>query len=153
MRLVRSTDIECSLDSIPASLPGVQTLVAGKSLSRSPSLLARVPTTSSARPYIGEESITLPLSLTKSESPSPSSFSLSGFRSTSKTFQVPSPMTVSFSPEDGITRVSIDNDSVGPNKRDPPIGKTKAPLLAPTNLLALRRVNRFILLETINLRW
>jgi len=62
-------------------------------------------------------------------------------------------MTVSFSPEDGITRVSIDNDSVALNKCDAPIGKSKALLLAPINLVALRRVIRFILLETINLRW
>jgi hypothetical protein len=52
-----------------------------------------------------------------------------------------------------MARVSIDNDSVALNKCDGPIGKSKAPLLAPINLVALRRVIRFILLETINLRW
>ena len=62
-------------------------------------------------------------------------------------------MTLSFSPEDGMVRVSIDDGSVALNKCDGPIGKSKAPLLAPINLVALRRVIRFILLETINLRW
>jgi hypothetical protein len=55
-------------------------------------------------------------------------------------FQVPSPITGNCSLEDGIARVSIDNDSVAPNKRDALIGKSSAPELAPINLAALRRV-------------
>src|SRR5437867_9177935 len=108
-----------------------------------PSFVVSSPITSSARPYMGEESISRPpRSLNRrSTSASCAACRWSAVRkSTSNVFQVPSPITGNCSLEDGIARVSIDNDSVAPNKRDAPIGKSSAPELAPINLAALRRV-------------
>ncbi|HLW35796.1 MAG TPA: hypothetical protein VKS98_09070 [Chthoniobacterales bacterium] len=61
-------------------------------------------------------------------------------RSTSKTFQVPSPITGSFSPVDGIARVSIVEESA----RVDPAGKRRPAVAAPINLVASRRVMLFI---------
>src|SRR6266852_1514037 len=111
-RFVCNRANERSIDSIPACLPRVQTFVARKTESRIPSFATRLPITSSDRPYMGDESITRAPSFTNSKRTSSSCFSLSGLRSTSNTFQVPRPITGSFSPDDGIARVSIPNNSL-----------------------------------------
>src|SRR6266536_128560 len=96
--------MERSIERVPFSLPRVQTFVATKSppvgrtrpvasLSRIPSVAVRSPITSSAWPYMGDESITRPPSLTKSERTSSSCRRVSDVRSTSKVCHVPRPIT------------------------------------------------------------
>ncbi len=138
MRFVRSRAIERSMDSIPRSLPCVQTLVARKSLSWIPSVSARSPITCSARPYIGDESITRPPSFTKSDKTSSSSFRLSGARSTSNVRHVPNPITGSFSPDEGIARINILDDSFA--ARAAPLGRNNPAALAAIKRAASRRV-------------
>src|SRR5713226_8376435 len=106
-RRARRRRNDCSIWARPASRPLVQTLVARKSLSVTPRSAARSPTTDSAAPYIGEESITRPPSST-----SRSSVCLRGSRSpadapTSNARHVPSPTAGSVSPLDGMGRCSI----------------------------------------------
>src|SRR4030095_15620469 len=141
IRFARRSAIERSIDLIPLSSPRVQTFVARKILSWIPSAVVNSPITSSARPYIGDVSITRPPSFTKSERTSPSCLRLSDVRSTSNACQVPRPVTGSFSPLEGIARVNIAGDSA----RLLPIGKRNPAPVAPINLVASRRVIRFIL--------
>src|SRR5262252_4980420 len=67
----------------------------------------RSPITSSARPYIGDESIVRPPSFTNSDKTSSSCLRISALRSTSNALHVPRPITGSFSPEEGMMRVRI----------------------------------------------
>jgi hypothetical protein len=53
-------------------------------------------------------------------------------------------MTGSFSPEAGIARLSIVEDSLFVCARAAPIGKMKPAVLAPINLAASRRVIRHL---------
>jgi len=61
-------------------------------------------------------------------------------------------MTGSFSPDDGIARVNIVADSLGPCPRDAPMGKSKPAVVPPINRAASRRVIWFMLKTRINLR-
>src|SRR5436190_3145776 len=140
IRLVRKRSIERSIIWIPASLPAVQTLVAIKSESRKCNLAASSPMTPSAGPYIGEESITRPPRLTNRDITSSSCLLFSGVRLTSNTFQVPSPMTGSFSPEEGIARASILDDWVAACARNVGICNSTPAAPAPISLDASRRV-------------
>src|SRR5438094_4903037 len=139
IRFVRRSAIERSIDLIPFSLPRVQTFVARKSLSRIPSVAVRSPITCSARPYIGDESITRPPSFTNRASTSSNCFRLSGARSTSNVRHVPKPITSSFSPEEGIARICIVDDSLAVHTRDAPKSNPAAP--APIKRVASRRVS------------
>src|SRR5262249_43820855 len=96
-----------SIWASPARLPVVHTLVARNSRSPSPRRDVISPTTSSERPYMGEESTSLPPSWTKQDRTSSRGRRFASVGWTSKVCQVPRPMTGSFSPEDGIGRVSI----------------------------------------------
>src|SRR5207244_1407530 len=109
---------------IPASLPLVQTLVAINSESSKCNCAASSPTTPSARPYIGEESTTRPPCLTNRESTSASCVLFAGVRSTSNTLHVPRPITGNFSPDDGIERISIADDSACDCPRDALTGQS-----------------------------
>src|SRR5437899_5148256 len=139
MRFVRSRANERSIELIPLSLPCVHTFVARKSLSRIPSAAVRSPITSSARPYIGDVSTTRPPSFTNRASSSSNCFRLSGVRSTSNVRHVPKPITGSFSPEEGIARISIVDDSFAVHTRDAPKSNPAAP--APIKRVASRRVS------------
>src|SRR5262249_19355944 len=145
IRFARRSDIERSIDLIPFSLPRVQTFVARKTLSRMPSAAVTSPITSSARPYIGDVSITRPPSFTKSDRTSPSCLRLSAVGSTSNACQVPKPITGSFSPDEGIARVSIVDDSVFACTRDAGSVKHTPAALAPIRRVASRRVIRVVL--------
>src|SRR6266705_538540 len=90
---------------------------------------------------MGDVSITRPPSFTKNKRTSPSCLRLSGVRSTSNVRHVPKPITGSFSPDEGITRVSIVGDSLFVSARDAAIGKSNPAALALINLVASRRVN------------
>ena len=68
---------------------------------------SRVPTTASARPYMGEESITLPPASSRMRSTSLRWSSAARSAPTSKACQVPSPTTGSGSLVEGIGRVSM----------------------------------------------
>ena len=103
----RSLRIECSISSMPRSRPEVQTFVAMNSFDRRPSLSTTSPMTSSARPYIGDESITQPPRATNSLSSSSSGRRSAGEFPTSKVCHVPSPMTGSASSVDEIARLII----------------------------------------------
>ena len=103
MRVALSLRIESSIWRMPAVLPDVHTLVARKSVDWTPSLAARSPTTSSERPYIGEESTTEPPSSTKA--PRTPSSPARALGATSNVCHVPRPMAGSASPVDGIGRV------------------------------------------------
>src|SRR5262249_18530387 len=100
---------------------------------------ASSPITPSARPYIGEESITLLPCFTKSDSTSPSCVLFSGVRLTSNTLHVPSPMTGSFSPEEGVERVSI-LDSLFICPGEVLTGRSNLAVVPPINFAASRRV-------------
>jgi len=77
--------------------------VARKRESRSLSFVRRSPMTCSARPYIGDESTTRPPSFTNVRRTSAKGADCAG--STSNVCHVPSPITGSFSPEEGIGRM------------------------------------------------
>ena len=128
--LVCSNPNERSIELMPASLPRVQTFVARKRESRSPNLPTRSPITCSARPYMGEESITRPVHFTKSRIKGSSIEARAGL--TSKTRHVPKPITGSFSPEPGIARVITPDDSLAPRLL---IGKSIPPLLCRSRTL------------------
>ena len=141
IRFVCSRASERSIDSMPDCFPVVQTLVAKKSESRSASLVARSPITSSARPYMGDESITCPPSFTKSENTSSSGLRSTSDDPTSKTCQVPRPSTGIFSPDEGIGRISIANlDSLFSCARDAFTGKSKLVAVAANKRATSRRV-------------
>src|SRR5262249_4354717 len=92
------------------------------------------------RPYIGDVSITRPPSFTKSDRTSPSCLRLSAVRSTSNACQVPRPITGSFSPDEGIARVSTVDDSVFASTRDARTGNNNPAAPAPIRQVASRRV-------------
>ncbi len=106
-RFTRRRSNDRCMESIPACLPLVQTLVARKSELRRCSSLVRSPITLSARPYIGELSITLPPSWTKRARTSLSGCRSLGEAPTSNTCQVPRPTAGIFSPVAGMARDSI----------------------------------------------
>ena len=135
IRFARKSLRERSIDSIPFCFPRVQTFVARKSFSRIPSDDVSSPITCSARPYIGDESMTRPPSSTKRERTSSNWLRISAVRSTSKARHVPRPITGSFSPEQGMMRVSIVNES--PSTLT---GKTRAAAVPPITFAASRRV-------------
>ena len=156
IRSARSRAIERFIDSIPACLPCVQTLVAKKSFSRIPSAAVRSPITCSARPYIGDVSITRPPSFTNKASTSSNCRRLSDARSTSNVRHVPNPIADSFSSDEGIARINIADDSFAACARAAPLGRSKPPAPAVINRAASRRV-RFSLIgrllnKRINLR-
>src|SRR6266700_7883288 len=95
---------------------------------------------------MGDESITRPPSFTKSERTSSSCRRISDVRSTSNVCHVPRPITGSFSPDEGIARVNIVDDSVAAHIRDAPDGRTKPAAPAVINRAASRRVIWFVLL-------
>src|ERR1044071_6995393 len=140
IRFARRSSIERSIDLIPFPLPRVQTFVARNNLSWMPTAVVNSPITSSACPYIGDVSITRPPSFTKSERTSPSCLRLSPVRSTSNACQVPRPITGSFSPVEGIARVSIASDSAVACPRNASTGKSKPPAVAPISRAASRLV-------------
>src|SRR6201997_2171310 len=137
IRFVRRSASERSIDSIPLCLPRVQTLVARNSFSRIPSADVSSPITSSARPYMGEESITRPPSFSKTDRTNSSRLRISAVRSTSNALHVPRPITGSFSPEEGMVRVSIADNSICAFAL---IGKAKAAAVPPITFAASRRV-------------
>src|SRR3990172_3184364 len=98
MRDTRSFPSDSSICRIPASFPLVQTLVARKRFLCAFNSPARSPTTVSDRPYIGEESTTLPPSLMNSPSTWRKGPRSAAIGPTSKVCQVPSPITGSYSP-------------------------------------------------------
>src|SRR5207247_798899 len=65
---------------------------------------------------------------------------VAGVRSTSNTLHVPRPITGNFSPDDGIERVSIADDSALASIRDAVIGKRAPAMPAPIMRAASRRV-------------
>jgi hypothetical protein len=65
---------------------------------------------------------------------------LSDVRSTSNACQVPKPITGSFSPDEGIARVSIADDSAFACARDARTGKHNPAALTPIKRVASRRV-------------
>src|SRR4029453_837333 len=79
-------------------------------------------------------------SFTKRERTSPSCLRLSDVRSTSNACQVPKPITGSFSPDEGVARVSIADDSAFACARDAPTGKHNPAALTPIKRAASRRV-------------
>src|SRR5436190_11656804 len=93
---------------------------------------------------MGDVSITRPSSFTNSDRTSSSCRRLSAVRSTSKLRQVPNPITGSFSPDEGIARTNILDDSFAARASDAPIGRSKLAVLAPINRAASRRVIGFI---------
>src|SRR5436309_3298031 len=118
-RLRRRCRSDCSIWATPASRPVVQTLVARKSASRIPSSAPRSPTTPSAAPYIGDESITRPPSSKKR-----CRTSLSGSRGaadapTSKVRHVPRPTAGIVSPPCGMGRRRIVAAASVPRGRAP----------------------------------
>src|SRR2546422_5978708 len=118
-RLRRRRRSDCSIWATPASRPVVQTLVARKSASRIPSSAPRSPTTPSAAPYIGDESITRPPSSKKR-----CRTSLSGSRGaadalTSKVRHVPRPTAGIVSPPCGMGRRRIVAAASVPRGRAP----------------------------------
>src|SRR5438132_539940 len=118
-RLRRRRRSDCSIWATPASRPVVQTLVARKSASRIPSSAPRSPTTPSAAPYIGDESITRPPSSKKR-----CRTSLSGSRGaadapTSKVRDVPRPTAGIVSPPCGMGRRRIVAAASVPRGRPP----------------------------------
>ena len=104
---VPSKSSERSMDLIPASRPVVHTFVARKSESWSLNLVAISPTTFSASPYMGDESTSVPPSLTKLRNTSSSGARSAAAEPALKTRAVPSPIAGSFSPEEGMARCSI----------------------------------------------
>src|SRR5437867_11946694 len=108
-----------------------------------PSFVVSSPITSSARPYMGEESISRPpRSLNRrSTSASCAACRWSAVRkSTSNVFQVPSPITGNCSLEDGIARVSIIGDSPPACACAVAIGKSNPAVVPPITRVASRRV-------------
>ena len=101
---VRSLRNELSIWAMPLSRPEVQTFVAMKRLDRIDAV--RSPATSSERPYIGEESMTLPPAETNSRRTSTRGARADGDEPVSNVCQVPRPMTGIGSPEEGTRRVS-----------------------------------------------
>src|ERR1051326_2183246 len=93
--------------AMPTSLPLVHTFVARKTRGRNPNSGTRSPTTVSALPYIGDESIMRPPASTNSRNTSLSGARAAALSPKSKACQVPSPMTGIASPVDGIGRVII----------------------------------------------
>ena len=138
---------ERCIESIPACWPRVQTLVARKSESRSLSLVRRSPMTCSARPYMGEESMTRPPSFTKALRTSASGADCA--RSTSKVCHVPNPMTGSFSPDEGIERISIVADSFLLCAPTAPIGQRQLAAIPPIKRAASRRVISRVMLSKV----
>src|SRR5882724_4691982 len=106
-RRARSRRSDCSIWATPASRPLVHTLVARKRRSATPTWGARSPTTVSAVPYIGDESITRPPSSTKRRRTSASGARSAAAVPTSNVCQVPSPTVGTFSPLEGMARSRI----------------------------------------------
>src|SRR5437763_4922950 len=98
------------------------------------------PIASSARPYIGDESITRPPSFTNIDRTSSSCRQTSEVRSTSNALHVPSPITGSFSPEEGMVRVNIADDSAFACPRDASVGNIRPAVAVPIIFAASRRV-------------
>src|SRR5437762_1727068 len=107
-------------------------------------LAARSPITPSARPYIGEESISFPPCFTKSDSTSPSGFSWDEPGPTSNVVALPSPITGSFSPDDGIERKILE-DSLAAQMGDVPIRSKTPAAVPPINRVTSRRVIIFVI--------
>src|ERR1700720_89489 len=104
---LRNSSAQRRICAIPRSFPLVHTLVARKTRGRNPGSATRSPVTASARPYIGEVSIIRPPASTSCRSTALSGARAPSSAPTSKTCEVPSPMTGIASPEDGIGRVII----------------------------------------------
>src|SRR5438552_6526355 len=98
--------------------------------------------TCSARPYIGDESITRPPSFTKARRTSASGPDCAG--STSNVCHVPSPITGNFSLDEGIGRASIPTDSFADAAHAAPAGRSNTTPAEPINLAASRRVIAFM---------
>ena len=90
---------------MPASRPLVQTLVARKALARCFDAASRSPVTASARPYIGELSITLPPAANSASSTPGRRWYSALPGATSKPIQVPQPTTGRASRVEGMGRV------------------------------------------------
>ena len=110
---IKSTRVRCnrridsSICSTPACRPDVHTFVATKRLSCSRSRTDNSPNTSSDRPYIGEESTSRPPNPANAASTSSSGARSASAAPTSNVCHVPSPITGTASPDDGIARVRI----------------------------------------------
>src|SRR5205814_10502798 len=85
----------------------------------------------SAFPYIGEESITFPPPLTKRVMTSVMSFIFGELEGTSNVTALPSPITGSFSPVDGMARLKGDPSAA--KMRDDPTGRHTLAVVAPIN--------------------
>ena len=144
MRFVCNRANERSIDSIPGCWPRVQTFVARKTESRTPSLATKSPITSSERPYMGDESITRAPSFTNAERVSSSCLIATDAGSMSNVCQVPSPITGSFSPNDGIARISIADDLLFVCARTALNGNKSPAVVPPIKRAASRRVIEFI---------
>src|SRR5262249_42259827 len=125
---------------IPLCFPSVQTLVARNNFSRIPSADVRSPITSSARSYIGEESIIRPPSFTNCDRTSSNCLRISALRSTSNAFHVPRPITGRLSPEQGMLRVSIADDLPFACPRDASVGNIRPAVATLIIFAASRRV-------------
>jgi len=90
----------------PAARPLVHTLVAAKAVVERPLSASRSPTTPSARPYIGLESISVPPPAKNACSTSRRRARSTAPLPMSKVSQVPMPTTGRRCPEDGMARVS-----------------------------------------------
>src|SRR5581483_10846092 len=104
---------DSSICRMPASRPLVQTLVAKKRFFCTPSSAARSPATVSDRPYIGEESRTVPPARTNSWSTARSGSRAALVAPTSKVCQVPRPMAGSSSPVFGTAFRMIESAIAG----------------------------------------
>src|SRR5688572_4653828 len=134
MGLARKRRMDSSICRMPAWRPLVQTLVAIKSLPSSFNSVARSPTTLSDRPYMGEESITVPPNRTNSRKTSRKGARSDCADPTSKVCQVPRPMTGSDSPVREIGLVNIGLDEVAaPMAAPPALIKIPAPTASRSN--------------------
>src|SRR5688572_19895418 len=134
MGLARKRRMDSSICRMPPCRPLVQTFVATKSLPSSFSSVARSPTTFSDRPYMGEESITVPPNRTNSRNTSRKGARSDCADPTSKVCQVPSPMTGSDSPVREIGLVNIGLDEVAaPMAAPPALIKIPAPTASRSN--------------------
>src|SRR5262245_13023226 len=105
-----------------------------------PSAELSCPITSSARPYIGDESMTRPPSFTNIDKTSSSCLRTSALRATSNALHVPRPITGSFSPEEGMLRVSIVDDSPFACPRAASVCNIRPAVVVPIIFAASRRV-------------
>src|ERR1700741_1992101 len=115
----RSRAIDRSICSMPSCLPVVHTLVATNVSPCCGRIASRSPTTSSALPYMGEESITRPPAPNNSSSTLPRWPWAAASRPTSKPSHVPHPMTGKGCDVEGTRRVCTHREYSAPMALSP----------------------------------